>query len=322
MINKLFRKYNQNRMTIWAVIIFVTFFIILLRVFMSMSSKSNTQINNQLQTNNINTSQNTNNGKNNIAQNNTSNSIISSSNISNNKAEKIIGEFVNYCNKAEITKAYEMLTKDCKQVLFPSIQEFQANYIQKVFSQPKTAKVEQSMYGSNIYKVNYYHDNLLANGGYSQEATLQDHMVVLQEEGKSKLSLNKFIGIKAIAKAVNTNQIYIKAIQKQAYIDYETYQVQITNNTTNTILIADKQNSNQVCIIDEKEVEYPSNIAEQNIESLELKPNETTILNITFSKMYNVQRNIKTIRFSNIITNYEQYKQGEEPNKINILISI
>ena len=212
-----------------------------------------------------------------------------------------------------------MITSDCKQILFPTLQDFNNNYVQKIFTQKRTIKVENSMYGESIYKVSYYED-ILSNGGYGQSNTLQDYVRIERTNEGYKFSFNKFLYLENIEKNENANLIYMKALQKQVYIDFEIYQIQITNNTQNTILISTRQEENSVYIVDEKEVTYPSNMDEQAIERLIVKPGATTMLNIKFNKMYNPERKINAIRFVDIVSDYEKYQRGEEVEKIKMNI--
>lgn len=319
----LFRKYNQNRKTLWTSIIFVAFFVILLQaIFAIIRSSQNRERQERLAQANM---QKNNTVVNQITEGNntTSNTVNSSDSRANYRkmAEQEINNFAQYCNSNQIEEAYNMLTTDCKQVLFPTINEFNNNYVQKIFTQKRSIKVEDSMYGDLIYKVSYYAD-ILANGGPSQENTLQDYIRIEQKDQDYKLSLNKFLYSENISKIENTNAIYMKVVQKQVYIDYEIYQVQITNQTQNTLLLSTRKENNTVSLIDEKEVEYPANMDEQAIERLIVKPGATTLLNIKFNKIYNQERKDQAIKFLDIVSDYEKYQRGEETEKIRLSIRL
>ncbi|MCI9177399.1 MAG: hypothetical protein HFJ28_02215 [Clostridia bacterium] len=325
MANNLFRKYNQNRKTIWTVIIFVAFFVILLQtVFAIIRSSKNKEREQALeelnkQKNSTQINEVLNNEQNNITVPNTGASSSQNRESYRKTAQIELNKFVQYCNNGQIQEAYEMITSDCKQILFPTLQDFNNNYVQKIFTQKRTIKVENSMYGESIYKVSYYED-ILSNGGYGQSNTLQDYVRIERTNEGYKFSFNKFLYLENIEKNENANLIYMKALQKQVYIDFEIYQIQITNNTQNTILISTRQEENSVYIVDEKEVTYPSNMDEQAIERLIVKPGATTMLNIKFNKMYNPERKINAIRFVDIVSDYEKYQRGEEVEKIKMNI--
>lgn len=328
MLNKLFRKYNQNRKAIWTVIIMVAFFVILLqtifglirasraRQYSNIEDEENELLNNNIQTsigsNIINHTQNI---ENTVNQNNVSGSGTTNNNINN--PTKLINQFIEYCNNNQIDKAYEMLSSGCKTVLFPSQADFQAKYVQPVFSMKRTAKIEQGMYGEGIYKVTYY-ANMLASGGYQNTNSMQDYMVVKQEAEQKKLSINHLIDVQNLNKISNETQVMVKLLQKQSYTDYEIYQIQITNRTNQTILVSEQKSQSSINLVDQNGVNYPSNIDEQAKEKLMVKPQETTILELKFNKMYNTNRISQSMQFVNIIANYEAYQRGEEVEKINV----
>lgn len=315
MFNNLFRKYNQNRKTIWVVIAFVAFFILLLHFIFNIARiNRNNTIQEEPQ---------------NIQENQMDSNILNDNSIIidtpnstvNMTAQDIIQRFVNFCNQGQINEAYEMLTNDCKQALFPTIEDFRANYINDIFTQEKTIKVETSIYDNSILKVTFYNGNILATGGYQTEDVLQDYICVLQENDEPKLSINKFIRTEEINKSNTVNSVYVNVLKKDIYIDYEVYQIQVTNQSNNTILFLNQNIEDAVTIIDENQVRYSSNIDEYSAERLRINPQSTTIYNIRFNKLYNAQRVISAINFSDIIINYQENQTNQEAEKMNITIS-
>ncbi len=280
MFNKLFRKYNQNIRTIWIVIIFVALFFILLQtIFSVIRSMRRTEQEQEL--NNYYQSQ--------------LNSETSNTEISNNEkpveipndvaitssSESIINQFVKLCNENKLNEAYDIISQDCKEVLYPTINDFKNNYYNKIFNMPRSARVENSMYEGEIYKVTYMTD-LLSNGGYSDETTFEDYIYVTREDDEPKISLNKFIYIQDINKTASSNEISINILKKRVFIDYEEYQIQISNNTNNEIYITPDER--KIYLLDENDIEYTSNIDEFQTNATLIKPNESKIFDLTFYK--------------------------------------
>lgn len=324
MLNKIIRYYNQNRRKILIFILIVASIIIFIKLLNELTKKQNEEkYNNYLNEKNTITSpdksylQNSQSTKTNQINNNT----ISTSGYSKLSEIQIINQFVTYCNENDFYKAYEMITNDCKKVVFPTIYDFQKNYIQKIFYQNRTASIEKSMYNSNIYKVKYY-TNILSAGEKKQEDTFEDYIKVIEEEGEYKLSLNSFLYIGQINKTKEENSIYMKIIQKEVHVDFEIYQILITNKTNNTILLSTREDNNSVCMVDVNNMQYTSNIDEQEQKSLILNSQDTTILNLKFNKLYNAERKVREIIFNDIISNYEQYQNGESEQRVKFRISI
>ena len=280
MFNKLFRKYNQNIRTIWIVIIFVALFFILLQTIFSVirnmrRTEQEQELNNYYQSQ--------------------LNSETSNTEISNNEkpveipndvaitssSESIINQFVKLCNENKLNEAYDIISQDCKEVLYPTINDFKNNYYNKIFNMPRSARVENSMYEGEIYKVTYMTD-LLSNGGYSDETTFEDYIYVTREDDEPKISLNKFIYIQDINKTASSNEISINILKKRVFIDYEEYQIQISNNTNNEIYITPDER--KIYLLDENDIEYTSNIDEFPTNATLIKPNESKIFDLTFYK--------------------------------------
>ena len=280
MFNKLFRKYNQNIRTIWIVIIFVALFFILLQTIFSVirnmrRTEQEQELNNYYQSQ--------------------LNSETSNTEISNNEkpveipndvaitssSESIINQFVKLCNENKLNEAYDIISQDCKEVLYPTINDFKNNYYNKIFNMPRNARVENSMYEGEIYKVTYMTD-LLSNGGYSDETTFEDYIYVTREDDEPKISLNKFIYIQDINKTASSNEISINILKKRVFIDYEEYQIQILNNTNNEIYITPDER--KIYLLDENDIEYTSNIDEFQTNATLIKPNESKIFDLTFYK--------------------------------------
>ena len=320
MFNKLFRKYNQNRKTIWAVIIFVASFVIILHIVFNMiraNQDRQLQINLGLLENNQDNVTISNEISN---EGNTNNNVIigtsnSSSNMTMNDA---IQKFVELCNQNKINEAYAMLTEDCKQTLYPTVNDFQNNYIRQVFTEEKSIKIENSMYGDNILKVTFYNGNVLSTGGHNTEEILQDYMFVIKENDDVKLSINKFIQTEEINRNSEIDGIYINISKKDVYLDYEVYEIQITNQINQPILIPSEKDEESIYIMDEKNVKYSSNIDEIAQERMVINSQKTAIYDLRFNKSYNTERIITYINFTDIVKKNDQ----QDDEKLSITIQI
>ena len=279
MFNQLFRKYNQNRRTIWVVIIFIAFFVLLLHTVFNILRAFKREEQQEL-LNNYYQSQ-TNSVINNSETNHITNETEIPENITTSSSSKdIINYFIKLCNENKIEEAYNIISNDCKEVLFPTINDFRNNYYNKVFTKQKTAKIEESMYEGEIYKITYTSD-LLANGGYKEE-TLEDYIYVTREDNEPKISLNKFIYIRNINKTASKDGISINILKKRVYIDYEEYQIQISNNTDDAIYITPDET--KVYLLDENDIEYTSNIDEMQENATLIEENTSKIFDLTFYK--------------------------------------
>lgn len=316
MFDKLFRNYNQNRKTIWTVIIFIAFFVILLQVIFGLI-RSTRQAEQEREYKEYIQKQNSI-KNNNVAENkvNIGGSNVTSDDIkitSNSSYEEIITYFVKLCNEKKIEQAYNVISKDCKSILFPTIDDFKNNYYNKIFKESKTVKIEKSMYDGEIYKVTY-NGNLLTSGG-NLSGAIQDYVYITEENNEKKLSFNKFLYCQEINKTSEDKGVVIRVLQKKTFIDREEYQIQISNNTNNKIYIT--QNEQKTYLLDENEMKYSSNMDELQSGTTLIESNKSSVIELSFNKTYSLRKNSTAIVFSEIITNY-QVENQEETISINI----
>ena len=315
-----FAKLNQNLRTILVTGIVVILLIVLLQgvygVVRSIRNEefkktSNLQNNNMQNTNN--NAQNTNVQGNNTQNNNLSSNLNFADTNMKKEEENVIEQFVDYCNNGKANEAYKMISEDCKKAIFPSIEDFKKNYLQFIFKEKRTAKIQESMYGTKVYQLTYY-ANLLSSGGSSNSETMQDYVYFTEENGETKLNLNQFLMTEKINKVGQTAEVYATVTKKTTYVEYEEYQIQLTNKTEQTILLSSRKDGNKtVNLVDENDVQYSSNIDEESSAVLVIMPHETSILTIKFNKIYNLERGAsKRIQFLDIVTNYEEYMKGKE----------
>ena len=85
----------------------------------------------------------------------------------------IVEKFVQYCNQKDVANAYELLTDECKEELYPNIESFKKNYIDIKFKEPKQFSM-QSWYadgGAYTYKI-VLTDDMLASGNADRKSVV------------------------------------------------------------------------------------------------------------------------------------------------------
>lgn len=310
MFNKWFRNLNQNWRTAIIIVVAIALFLILFRTIVTIyrvnkENEKQALIQNNIQSNRVE------NMYTNIDAQNTDVNFSYTGNLTQNE-QSLIEQFIEYCNNNQTAEAYQMLSEDCKNNLFPTIDYFKTDYIQKVFKEKITAKLEKSLYGNDVYRVLYY-TNLLASGGNKDSNVIQDYIYIVRNNDETKLSINQFLYTKQLEKVTETDSLYAKVIKKEVYVDYEIYQVQIKNKLDKTILLSNFENNKTVTLLDKNQVKYSSNIHEQGTDNLILNPGQQITIDIKFTRMYNKSREEgEKITFSNIVTNYEEYNAGEK----------
>lgn len=299
MFNKLKRYYNQNRNKIWEIIGICAFIIILIQAanyFAGLNLKnkktdrSNVIKESQLQ----------------------SKSIISDTKISTETAKKnneVIDEFVKFCNEGKIDSAYDMITQECKNAVYKTIEQFKKEYYDVIFSSEKLYTKENWYSDDNLvtYRV-IYTNNILADGEKKSDETFGDYITTIKEDDETKLNIGQFIKFENINKKREENNLKIEILEKQVFRLYEMYKISFTNNSDSEITLYDTAvgSDSKWYVTDKGSTKYNVTIGEIAENLLKIQPGETKTLTAKFMKTYNPNKKTKEIYFENIICNNEK----------------
>ena len=239
----------------------------------------------------------------------------------------VIGQFVGFCNNQEYENAYNLLSQDCKDAVYSTLNSFVTDYCNKVFTTNMSYNLELWYNASNAYtyRILYFENNILSTGNINPTNNIEDFITVTESEDGYKLNINNFIERETINKSQNIEgtEITITINDRYIYRSYERYTITVRNNTDKTILLSEGTNGNDICLVDSNEVEYDSIINEVSLANLELTPGVERTLDIRFYKMYNLYRTINSISFKNIILDKNTFEQdAENTQRLNINIDI
>ena len=214
-----------------------------------------------------------------------------------------VNQFVDLCNEQKIEEAYNLLSEECKEEVYPSLDSFRNNYYNAIFNgQKRNISVES--WANNIYKVKFEMD-ALSTGVYTEENTVQDYIAVVKNENdEAKLNVNGYIGRNEVNKTQSSSNVTITALRSDSFMDYETYTYSVTNNTNKTILLDDKEDTANMYLEDENGNTYTAYIHELSDAELMITPGETKEITIKYYNKYGTTKNIKNIVFNKIILNY------------------
>lgn len=217
-------------------------------------------------------------------------------------AQNTIEQFVSYCNNGETEKAYNLLSKDCKDEVYKGLEAFETIYYKENFGGniKKTATIEN--WFGNTYAV-YISTDIMATGKI-EDTKKRDYYTLVDEDGSTKLNINSFIKKENINKEQTENNITYKIISKNVYMDYEEYTVQVQNGSENTILLDSMQSTKTIYLEDEKSVKYYCYTNEIISEFLKVNKGASTQLKLRFMRSYSSSQKNVSLVFSDIITNY------------------
>lgn len=303
-MHKILSFYNSNRRVIWIAILAIAFTIILLQTLNNDAKKRNSEINTNDE---INSSSNTT-----IYPNNQEDFLSSNYNSEKIQDEKLklISAFLEKCNNGKIKEAYDLLSTDCKEEMFPVLEKFKNDYTDLVFNIAKTYDIKLWMSGKySIYKISIY-ENALATGVVNNNA-IDSYYTVVEENNDYKININNLIAKEELNTENSNDYVRINVISRKIYIDYEEYEIKITNNTQKTILMDGYRKNNSMYLQDSvggKKTAYTNEIPER---LLIINPLLSITRTIKFNKSYTEKISSKGITFEDIILDYDEYKKQE-----------
>lgn len=291
-MSKLVRIYNQNRGLCLAIISVIALIIIIIQTLNSLLvEKSEAKENNLVNEGNSSTYESTTISPSNV-------SSVTGQNVRNSESnEKTIKQFVKYCNEGDINSAYNMLTDDCKNKIYPSLERFKIGYIDRIFYMNRMYTLE-NWYSYSDFSTYYikYTEDVLATGNVSSENNIGDYITVVRGETENKINVNSFVGSEELNRQVTKSKITITAYKIYYYMDYTIVEFKVKNNTNGIILLDTKKNLDTTYLYDTNGVKYTSFLNEKAEEDLKILRSMERSVEIKFNKIYNPEN--RTIRRS------------------------
>lgn len=301
----LIRFYNQNRKKIFKIILVIVFIIAIIQLLNYFAKKQNESDENI----NINVESNITYEQEVISNK----SAVSGTTVKGEKLQKdteVIHDFFEYCNQGNIEQAYSVLTDECKEEMYPTLDDFKRIYYEYLFNGEKKSYTIENWTGS-IYRVRITGD-ILSTGKLNENETRQDYMTVVQKDGEYKLNINSYVGRTTPNKTTENKDIKITVKSIDTYMDYEIYNLYIENNSSNDVLLDTDDDTKAVYLLDsnEKKYYYYNNEVLQNklLVQSKLKSN----LEIKFMSSYGSTKKIKSLVFSKMILNYQEYRNLDD----------
>ena len=223
--------------------------------------------------------------------------------------EDLIEEYVSYCNNNDFDKAYNMLSKDCKEYAYPTYEDF-IDHLKIVMYTPKKYSIQNysNLDDMYIYSISYT-DDFLATGLTNTEYSYTEEKMAFKEneDGQTEMSVGNFIKHENIN--LSTENEYLKIDVKDRIVNYATeeYTVRFTNRTNYDIVISDYVEENEITLSLSNEVRG----AEQH-EDIVLGSNETKDVKIVFSKYVDDNDSSNFINFNNIRVLEDYYGEFSE----------
>ncbi|MDR0979134.1 MAG: hypothetical protein LBL91_04290 [Lachnospiraceae bacterium] len=164
--------------------------------------------------------------------------------------ENLIDKYMEYCNNKDYENAYNMLGQSCKSELYPTIDSYK-EYVDSVFEDKRIYAVQNysNIDSTYIYEIRIMED-ILKTGltGKTELEVYPEKIIIKEESGELKLSINGFIGTEETQNVYEDD--YIKVSIEKIVQNYETqvYTVRIANKTEHTIVLQDGSETYEIVL--------------------------------------------------------------------------
>ena len=304
----LIRFFNQNRKKIITVILIIVFIIAVIQILNFISKQQKTSdLENII-----------------IKNENYGDEVVSSKSPITGKsvpedelksASDVIKQFIEYCNNSNVESAYSLLTNECKEEMYPTLNDFNNIYFKYTFGgEKKTYTIENWI--DNVYQVRITGD-ILSTGKIDNATTKQDYITIVEENNELKLNINKYVGRSNPDKVTEIDNIKFTITQVDTYMDYKEYNLLIENNSSNDILLDTSNDTKSIYLIDR-------NGKKTYFLSSEITPNQFVVqskyktnLKIKFAYEFASNNSLKNIVFSKSILNYDEYRKLDNKEQFN-----
>ncbi len=236
-------------------------------------------------------------------------SAVSGDEISTNTLKsdvEIIGAFFNACNQRNLEDAYNMLTDECKEQMYNSLEVFEQAYYNNVFNGEQKVYTVENWTG-NTYKVDISED-ILSTGKSNDGYVKQDYVTV--KDGK--LNINNYIGYTQFNETTEDDDISMTILARNTYMDHEEYTIRVTNNKEQAIQLDGLSNVKSLHLEDSRGSTYSAYTNELTQAMLRVEPGETKEVTIKFYSRYVTNKTIDYIVFSNLLVYNSQGSESEE----------
>ena len=308
--------YYQNKEKIWKVVLIIAFILGLIYFLDSRAIEKN---NKNLETSNNNEE---------IYSNEEDKTYISEKSpmsggtVTEQEAERInstITKFLKYCKEESYEQAYNMLSADCKQNHYNTLEQFQTKYIKSKFNKDDVYEIEKWI--GNTYKISISKD-LLATGDVNNNPKKVEYITIVKENSEEKLNINGYVGSREINKSQTQNNVKITVISKKTYMDYETYELKIENFSNKTIKVDSLEGTETIYLEDASGNHYNAYMHEIFEDDLEIRSKHKNTINIKFANSYSARTSIRKVVFENILLDYVKYKTTENKEEFNDICEV
>ena len=299
-------KYQRYKLIIWFIVIAVVLFLIVTRSLDKAFKNSGDSRNSTTISESVSVHNSINNAINDIASNDKSKvpssyeELLNKINDGNIKGRSVVELFIELCNNKQSDLAYSMLSDECKQILYPTKEEFVQSYYNNMFNINK--KYEISNFKGDTYLVRYS-NSAVSTGGNTSSVT-PEYITVLSDK---KINISDYVGTEKPNIALDNSYLKVTVVEKEIYAEYEVYKLKIENLMKADIYV-NQIASNQLYLNSSSGHKYSAITDGYTDKDFFVASESSREIEVRFDRRYNESNDVTSIGFKNIkVLNKEQY---------------
>lgn len=219
----------------------------------------------------------------------------------------LLDEFLTYCVEHNPTAAYNLLSDECKNLMYQTEEIFESSYYSDKFEGDKQYSYQSWSTNDNkyVYLVQIF-DNMLSTGKSSDSEYIEDYITIVPDGDLFKINVNSYIGREDIYKQASNELITAEVSVVDNYMESKTYTIRLKNNTNERIILDTRENTQTTYLVDENGNNIYSLLYENNENDLILEPSEAKTIQIRFNATYRNGLEINSLVFNNIVREQDQ----------------
>lgn len=235
--------------------------------------------------------------------------------------EDLVEKYFNYCNNGEYENAYNLITEDCRNKVYPTLTQFKG-YVDHVFQgKKKIYNIQNYSVVDNkyIYNVRIL-DDILATGTTDGYSYYEEKLILIEDNGQFKLSIGEYIGEEKLNIVAENDSMKVEIINKTVEYETETYTVKVTNKTNQYLVLLDNTQKDEILLNLGEQTRKPINTANSIVY---LEPNSNKVETFVFNKFYDNGLKSQKLVFNSVrVLNEYDAKQGTTQANIDSAVRI
>ena len=228
--------------------------------------------------------------------------------------EDLVSVYFNYCNNQEYEKAYDLITTDCKNKLYPTLESFK-QYVDYVFQgKKKIYNIQNYSIVDNtyIYTIKIL-DDIMATGTTEGYYYYEEKIVLTEENGQMKLSIGEYVKNEKLSIIAEDDNMVVEIQNKSVDYETETYTVRIRNKTDKYLVISDNTQNNEIVLDLGQQTRKPTGMEYYTVYA---EPHQSIVETFKFNKFYDNGLTAQKLIFGNIrvLNGYDAKKGTTQEN--------